>query len=130
MILVDSSVWIAYLNGVKSQETEFLDESLGFVPILVPDLVYLEILQGYREDHVFQKVKTFLDEFPFVSVGSKELALESAQNFRILRKKGITVRKTIDCYLATFCIQKDLKILHSDRDFDPFVQFLGLKSIF
>ncbi|GAB2478106.1 type II toxin-antitoxin system VapC family toxin [Algoriphagus taiwanensis] len=130
MILVDSSVWISYLNGIRSRETDFLDETLGQIPILIPDLVYMEVLQGFREDRSFEEVKTFLDEFPFAELGGKELALLSARNFRELRKKGITVRKTIDCYLATFCIQKDLKILHADRDFAPFVQFLGLKSIF
>ena len=130
MILVDSSVWISYLNAKSTQETEFLESILGKSPIIMPDLVYSEILQGYREDFVFQETKKFLDEFPFAILGSKELALSSAENYRILRKKGITIRKTIDCYIASYCISKDIPLLHSDRDFDPFVEHLGLKSIF
>lgn len=94
------------------------------------DLIYIEILQGYREDFVFNEVKGFLDEFPFAILGSKELSFKCAQNYRFLRKKGITVRKTIYSYIATYCIEKDLTLLHSDRDFEPFVAHLGLKSIF
>lgn len=130
MILVDSSVWISYLNAKSTQETEFLESILGKSPIVMPDLVYSEILQGYREDFVFQETKNFLDEFPFAILGSKELAVISAENYRFLRKKGITIRKTIDCYIASYCISKNIPLLHSDRDFDPFVEHLGLKSIF
>lgn len=130
MILVDSSVWISYLNAKSTQETEFLESILGKSPIVLPDLVYSEILQGYRDDIVFQETKSFLDEFPFAIIGSKELSLASAQNYRFLRKKGITIRKTIDCYIASYCISKDIPLLHSDRHFDPFVEYLGLKSIF
>lgn len=128
--MVDSSVWISYLNAKSTQETEFLESILGKSPIVMPDLVYSEILQGYREDFVFQETKKFLDEFPFAILGSKELALSSAENYRFLRKKGITIRKTIDCYIASYCISKNIPLLHSDRDFDPFVEHLGLKSIF
>jgi predicted nucleic acid-binding protein len=130
VILVDSSVWISYLNAKSTQETEFLESILGKSPIVLPDLVYSEILQGYRDDIVFQETKSFLDEFPFAIIGSKELALASAQNYRFLRKKGITIRKTINCYIASYCISKDIPLLHSDRNFDPFVAHLGLKSIF
>lgn len=128
--MVDSSVWISYLNAKSTQETEFLESILGKSPIVMPDLVYSEILQGYREDFVFQETKNFLDEFPFAILGSKELAVISAENYRFLRKKGITIRKTIDCYIASYCISKNIPLLHSDRDFDPFVEHLGLKSIF
>lgn len=128
--MVDSSVWISYLNAKSTQETEFLESILGKSPIVMPDLVYSEILQGYREDFVFQETKKFLNEFPFAILGSKELALSSAENYRFLRKKGVTIRKTIDCYIASYCISKDIPLLHSDRDFDPFVEHLGLKSIF
>ncbi|SDA84943.1 hypothetical protein SAMN03080617_02774 [Algoriphagus alkaliphilus] len=94
------------------------------------DLIYTEILQGYREDYVFNEVKSFLDEFPFAIVGGQEIALKSAQNYRFLRKKGITIRKTIDSYIATYCIEKELILLHLDKDLQPFVDHLGLKSIF
>jgi predicted nucleic acid-binding protein len=130
VILVDSSVWISYLNAKVTQETEFLESILGIIPILIPDLVYSEILQGYKDDSVFRETKNFLDEFPFAILGSKELALKSAENYRFLRKQGITIRKTIDCYLATYCISQNISLLHSDRDFEPFVEHLGLRSIF
>jgi predicted nucleic acid-binding protein len=130
VILVDSSVWILYLNGKTTKEAEFLSQFIGVENILMTDLIYTEILQGYRDDSVFYDVKSFLDEFPFAILGGHELALKSAQNYRFLRKKGITIRKTIDSYIATFCIEKDLILLHSDKDFQPFVDHLGLKSIF
>jgi predicted nucleic acid-binding protein len=130
VILVDSSVWISYLNGKNTKEAEFLSRFIGVGNILMTDLIFTEILQGYRDDSGFNDVKSFLDEFPFVIMGSQELALKSAQNYRFLRKNGITIRKTIDSYIATYCIEKDMTILHSDKDFEPFVEHLGLKSIF
>jgi len=130
VILVDSSVWISYLNGKSTKETEMLNQVIGVQSILMTDLIYTEILQGYREDYVFNEVKSFLDEFPFEIVGGQELALKSAQNYRFLRKKGITIRKTIDSYIATYCVEKNIALLHSDKDFEPFVEHLGLKSIF
>jgi predicted nucleic acid-binding protein len=130
VILVDSSVWISYLNGKSTKETEMLNQVIGVQSILMTDLIYTEILQGYPEDYVFNEVKSFLDEFPFAIVGGQELALKSAQNYRFLRKKGITIRKTIDSYIATYCIEKNIALLHSDKDFEPFVEHLGLKSIF
>jgi predicted nucleic acid-binding protein len=130
VILVDSSVWIQYLNGKTTKEADFLSQFIGVQNILMVDLIYTEILQGYRDDSVFYDVKSFLDEFPFSILASHDLALKSAQNYRFLRKKGITIRKTIDCYIASYCISKNIPLLHSDRDFDPFVEHLGLKSIF
>jgi predicted nucleic acid-binding protein len=130
VILVDSSVWISYLNILRTKESEFLDQVLGKISVVVPDLIYCEILQGYRNDRAFKETRGFLDEFPIVILGGKELAIKSAQNYRQLRKKGITVRKTIDCYIATYCIEKDLTLLHSDRDFEPFAVHLGLRSVF
>lgn len=130
MILVDSSVWIQYLNGKTTKEADFLSQFIGVQNILMVDLIYTEILQGYRDDSVFYDVKSFLDEFPFSILASHDLALKSAQNYRFLRKKGITIRKTIDCYIASYCISKNIPLLHSDRDFDPFVEHLDLKSIF
>ena len=130
MILVDSSVWISFLNGEKTREAELLNQILGTQNVIVGDLVYTEILQGYREDSVFQEVKSFLDEFPIVFLGGYDIALKSAQNYRFLREKGITIRKTIDSYIANYCIEKELFLLHADKDFEPFVAHLGLKSIF
>ena len=130
MILVDSSVWIDYFNGVQNQQTKFLFHEIGLVNFAIGDLIYGEVLQGFRSDRDFDIAFNFFEEMPMLFLSGKENALKSAQNYRFLRKKGITIRKTIDCYIASYCISKDIPLLHSDRDFDPFVEHLGLRSIF
>ncbi len=130
MILVDSSVWKDYFNGVQNQQTKFLFHEIGVVNFAIGDLIYGEVLQGFRSDRDFDIAFNFFEEMPMLFLLGKENALKSAQNYRFLRKKGITIRKTIDCYIASYCISKDIPLLHSDRDFDPFVEHLGLRSIF
>jgi predicted nucleic acid-binding protein len=130
VILVDSSVWIDYFNGVKNRQTEFLYQEIGDTNFAVGDLIYGEVMQGFRSDKDYKIAYDFFEELPMLFLLGKESALASAQNYRFLRKKGITVRKTIDCYIATYCIKKNIPLLHSDRDFDPFVEHLGLSSIF
>lgn len=127
MTIVDTSVWINYFNGVITPETDLLDNLLGTEPIGIGDLIYTEILQGFRSDAQFQRGKQLLDMLAFFDFGGKEIALKSAENFRFLRRKGITVRKTIDTLIATFCIYQNLPLLHTDKDFEPFVTYLGLK---
>ena len=129
MILVDSSVWIDYFNGKKTAETDWLDSSLGNTPIIMGDLILAEVLQGFQRDKDFEIAKDMLLRMPFMAMGGLELALESARNYRLLRKKGVTVRKTVDVMIGTFCIHYQLPLLHDDRDFDPMVEFLGLKII-
>ena len=129
MILVDSSVWINYFNGINSWQTELLDQLLKEVPILMVDLIFTEVLQGFRFDKDFKEAKNCLDILPFRQIGSYEVALQSAQNYRILRKKGITVRKTIDIIIGTYCIIEDLSLLHDDQDFEPIVKYLSLKAL-
>lgn len=129
MILVDSSVWIDYFNGNKTAETEWLDSSLGNVPLIMGDLILTEVLQGFQSDHDFKVARDLLLGIPFLPMLGQELALESAMNYRLLRKKGSTVRKTIDVMIGTFCIHNRLTLLHDDRDFDPMVKFLGLEII-
>ena len=129
MILVDSSVWIDYFNGNKTSQTECLDSSLGNTPIIICDLILTEVLQGFQNDEDFKIAKDLLLGIPFVPMGGQALALESAVNYRFLRRKGVTVRKTIDIIIGTFCIHNQLILLHCDRDFDPMVKFLGLKII-
>jgi predicted nucleic acid-binding protein len=129
MILVDSSVWIDYFNGRKTAATERLDSSLGNTPIIMGDLILAEVLQGFQNDKDFEAAKDMLLIMPFMAMGGLELALESAKNYRIIRKNGVTVRKTIDVMIGTFCIHYQLPLLHDDRDFDPMVEFLGLKII-
>ncbi len=129
MILVDSSVWIDYFNGNKTFQTDWLDSSLGNTPIIIGDLILTEVLQGFQNDKDFKIAKDILSSIPFTSMGGRTLALESAMNYRSLRKKGVTVRKTIDIIIGTFCIHNQLILLHCDKDFDPMVKFLGLEII-
>ena len=129
MILVDSSVWIAYFNGQKTAQTERLDVSLGNTPIVMGDLILTEVLQGFQNDRDFRTARDLLLRLPFMPMGGQAMALESAANYRFLRKKGVTVRKTIDVMIGTFCIHHRLPLLHDDRDFDPMVTFLGLKTV-
>jgi predicted nucleic acid-binding protein len=127
MILVDSSVWIDYFNGKKTPKTDWLDLSLGNITIIMGDLILTEVLQGFQSDDEFKIAKDLLLRLPFMAMGGQELALGSAMNYRLLRKQGITVRKTIDVMIGTFCIHYQLPLLHDDKDFDPMVKFLGLK---
>lgn len=130
MILVDSSVWIDYFNGVETKQTNFVYQGIGAIEFAIGDLIYGEVMQGFKADRDFQIGHDFFEDIPFLLLVDKELALKSAQNYRFLRKKGITIRKTIDTYIATYCISKNIPILHSDKDFEPFVEHFGLKSIF
>ncbi|AER54674.1 PilT protein domain-containing protein [Pseudoxanthomonas spadix BD-a59] len=130
MILVDSSVWIDYLRGVETRQTDRLHGLLGVEPLAVGDLILTEVLQGTGTERDFNEVLRLLDRLDLVSLGGHGVAIQAARNFRVLREKGITVRKTVDCIIATRCIMDDLTLLHSDRDFAPFVAHLGLKSTF
>lgn len=129
MILVDSSVWIDYFNGVQSSQTDWLDSSLGSTPIIIGDLILTEVLQGFQNEKDFKIAKDLLLGIPFMAMVGQSIALESAMNYRYLRKKGVTVRKTIDVIIGTFCIYNQITLLHCDRDFDPMVKYLGLEII-
>lgn len=129
MIMVDSSVWINYFNGVDTWQTDLLDRFLPEVPVLMGDLILTEVLQGFKNDQDFEKAKNALDILLFYQIGGHSVAVESAQNYRILRKKGITIRKTIDIIIGTFCILQNFSLLHDDKDFDPMVKYLSLKTI-
>jgi predicted nucleic acid-binding protein len=129
VILVDSSVWIDYFNGNQTPQTDWLDSSLGNTPIIIGDLILTEVLQGFQNDKDFKIARNLLLRIPFKSMGDQALALESAMNYRLLRKKGVTVRKTIDVIIGTFCVHNRLTLLHCDRDFDPMVKYFGLKII-
>ena len=129
MILIDSSVWIDYFNGNKTAQTDWLDSSLGNTPIITGDLILTEVLQGFQSDKEFKIARNLLLRVPFMPMVGQALALESAMNYRLLRKKGVTVRKTIDVMIGTFCIHYQLPLLHDDRDFDPMVKLLGLEVI-
>jgi predicted nucleic acid-binding protein len=128
-MLVDSSVWIDFFNGRITPQTDTLDRELGQGPIVLGDIVLAEVLQGFRNEREFQKVKRALLQFPILDMGGRDLALKSATNYRRLRARGITIRSTIDCWIATFCIEWGHELLHSDRDFDPFERVLGLRVV-
>ena len=128
MILVDSSVWIDYFNGKRSWQTDLLDHMLSNVPIIIGDLILTEVLQGFKTDKDYEAAKAYLSELPFRQMGGYNVAVQSAQNYRQLRKAGITVRKTIDIIIATFCIIEELTLLHDDRDFNPIASHFHLKA--
>lgn len=128
MILVDSSVWIEYFNGVKDDHTDYLDEILGAEPVGIGDLMLTEVLQGFRTDTGYKTAKSLLTELPIFEIIGTERAIKAADNYRFLRKKGITVRKTVDTLIATFCIDQKYPLLFADQDFAPFVKHLGLQS--
>jgi len=129
MWIVDSSVWIDYFNGKITHETNLLHTALGYRPIGIGDIILLEVLQGFRHQRDFNAARQALLRFPVFTMGGVDIAIKSAENYRFLRRKGITVRKTIDCLIATFVIEHDFWLLHSDRDFEPFERYLGLKVV-
>ena len=129
MILVDSSVWIDYFNGRITRQTNILDSLVGKELIVVGDLILTEVLQGFGQEKDFNKARELLDCFIFKEMLGKQIAVKSARNYRILRKNGVTVRKTIDVIIATFCIENDLSLLHSDKDFRAMEEHLALKVI-
>ncbi|MBZ0256345.1 PIN domain nuclease [bacterium] len=129
MIMVDSSVWIDYFNGASTPKTDFLDSTLGKEPLVIGDLIQIEVLQGFQRDSDFRTAKKLLDLLPFVSMGGDVIAMESIKNFRFLRKRGVTVRKTIDVIIGSYCIFHNLYLLYEDKDFDPMAKFLKLKTV-
>jgi len=129
MILVDSSVWIDYFNGTNTIECQYLDSYLGINEVVIGDLILTEVLQGFKSDKDFDRAKELLTSLKVLNLSNDSLAIKSAENFRLLRKKGITVRKTMDVLIATFCIENQVTLLHSDKDFIPFANHLGLRVI-
>lgn len=128
MILVDSSVWIDFFNGTENAETDKLNERLGLEELVIGDLILTEVLQGFRSDTDYKTAKNVLTSLVVHDLLGKELAIKSANNFRKLRKKGITIRKTADVIIATYCIENKMPLLFTDKDFLPFVANLRLKS--
>lgn len=128
MTLVDSSVWIDYFRGLATPETDRLEVLLGTEPLATGDLILTEVLQGFSAARDFNQAMKMLTSLVVIELAGKDIAIQAAQNFRQLRTAGITVRKTIDTIIATRCIEDDYALLYSDRDFDPFVKHLGLRS--
>ena len=128
MILVDSSVWIDYFHGKESAHTDKLDHSLDAGTVLIGDVIMLELLQGLKLDRDYQQVKKLLGDLEQVALLGPERVVDCAQNYRRLRRSGITVRQTTDVVIASFCIANRLPLLFQDKDFNPFVKQLGLRS--
>jgi len=129
MIVVDTSVWIDYLNGDINQKVIALRSLIGRQPILVGDIILCEVLQGLQSEREARAVEAALRRFEIVSMLNSRLAVEAAAHFRTLRARGITVRKTIDLIIGTFCIANDCTLLHDDRDFNPMGHYLGLRMM-
>ncbi len=129
MILVDSSTWIDYFRGVSTAQTTKLDGLLASEPLAIGDLILAEVLQGFTNNSDFNKAKDLLTSLDAVDIGGIDIAVQAAKNFRILRGFGITVRKTIDTFIATRCIESGYILLHNDRDFEPFVKHLRLRVV-
>jgi predicted nucleic acid-binding protein len=127
VVLVDTSVWVDYFNGVETAQADHLDRLLGSGFILIGDLILAELLQGFVADKDFRRARDLLTDLPYVDLVGKDIALAAAQNYRALRTRGFTVRKTIDVLIGTFCIVHGHELLHSDRDFDPMERSFGLR---
>jgi predicted nucleic acid-binding protein len=129
VILVDSSVWIAHLRGRKTEQTIKLAEAAAREPLLIGDLILLEILQGARDDLQAARIERDLRRYRMVPLLDDVLAVRGADNYRKLRALGLTIRKTADIIIGTFCIERSHTLLHDDRDFEPMVRHLGLKTL-
>jgi predicted nucleic acid-binding protein len=129
MLVVDSTVWVDYFNGIESMQTNYLHTAIERTPILVGDLILAEVLQGFRQDADFETARRALGNFLQASMVGPALAIQSARNYRMLRQKGVTVRKTIDSLIATWCIENGHELLHNDSDFDGYEKYLGLKVV-
>jgi predicted nucleic acid-binding protein len=126
--LVDSSVWIDYFRGAPTPQADRLDRLLDAELLAIGDIVLAEVLQGFTSDRDFDQAHRLLTGLTVIDIGGREIAVQAARNFRALRGRGVTVRKTIDTLIATRCIADGLSLLYSDRDFDPFVEHLGLRT--
>jgi predicted nucleic acid-binding protein len=129
MFVVDSSVWIDFFNGVPTPQTDRLDGALSEELLAVGDIMLAEILQGFRSDRHHRLARDLMLSLEVVNMLNTSLALKSAENYRKLRRKGATVRKTTDCIIATWCIENQVPLLHCDKDFQPFHDHLGLEIV-
>lgn len=127
MIVADTSTWIDYVKGIESSQTNILDYELEHSRIITGDIIITEFLQGFREEKDYETAKQMMESLQYHDFLGKEIAIQATQNYRILKKSGIIVRKTIDVIIATFCIENRFELIHNDRDFDPMEEYLGLR---
>ncbi len=129
MVIVDTTVWIDYLNGARSPQTRWLDAQLEQQRLGLTDLILCEVLQGIHDERQAKETWHALRRFEIAATGGEDLAVAAAENYRQLRAQGRTVRKTIDCLIATFCLERGHSLLHNDRDYDAFEEHLGLSVV-
>ena len=126
MIVADTSVWIDYVKGIDAPHTNILDYELIYNRVVTGDIIMVEFLQGFKDDREYLIAKQIMENLEYRDFLGKEIAIQAANNYRKLRKQGITVRKTIDVIIATFCIENRFPLIHNDRDFDSMEEILGL----
>lgn len=129
MVIVDTTVWVDYLRGAQNPETEWLNAELDRQRLGLTDIILCEVLQGVRDDRTAKAVEGELLKLEVFETGSVALARDAARHYRALRSRGHTVRKTVDCLIATFCLRERHSLLHRDRDFDQFERWLGLSVV-
>jgi predicted nucleic acid-binding protein len=129
VIVVDSSVWIDFLNGRDAPHVKRLRAIIGTEEITVGDLILCEVLQGLDDERTAREVEALMRRFEIVSMAGGAIAVTAARNFRSLRRRGITVRKTIDLLIGTWCIENRRPLLHNDSDFHPMARYLGLTEL-
>ena len=129
MIVVDSSVWIDFLNGRNAPHVQRLRTVLGTDEVIVGDLMVCEVMQGLDSERAAREVETLLRRFEIVAMAGDAIAVAAAGHFRSLRRRGITVRKTIHLLIGTWCIENRRPLLHNDSDFHPMTRHLGLIEV-
>jgi predicted nucleic acid-binding protein len=129
VVIVDTTVWIDYLRGTSTPQVTWLEIAIEHQRLGLLDVMLCEVLQGVRDEQQLDEVRQVLSRFAILTTGGVTLAIAAARNYLVLRRQGRTVRKTIDCLIATFCLIHDYTLLHNDRDFDPFEKFLGLSVL-
>ena len=129
MIIVDTTVWVDFFAGRENLQSLWLRAEMGTDTLALTDLILCEVLQGLRNEKACADIARQLNAFPVFNTGGQEAAIAAARNYRFLRAHGATVRKTIDCVIATHCIRHGHSLLHRDRDFDSFERYLGLDVI-
>ena len=129
MVIVDTTVWVDYFRGISNAETDWLDAELDRRRLGVTDIILCEVLQGVRDEPTATAVERRLLKLEVFNSGGTDVAREAARNYRVLRSRGHTVRKTVDCLIATFCLRERYSLLHRDRDFDPFETYLELSVV-
>lgn len=129
MVIIDTTVWIDYLRGISTPQVEWLETEMTCQRLGITDLILCEVLQGIRDERKFIQTREDLLQYEVFSTGGTDLALSAAGNYRMLRARGHTIRKTIDCLIATFCLLNGHALLHNDKDFESFETVLGLQVI-